>query len=58
MRYSILITVLCLVFLPSLLSAEVPLYINYQGRLTDSLGIPVPDGDYTILFSIWDSEVG
>jgi len=56
MRYSILITVLCLVFLPSLLSAEVPLYINYQGRLTDSLGIPVPDGDYTILFSIWDSE--
>ena len=56
MRYSILITVLCLVFLPSFLSAEVPLYINYQGRLTDSLGIPVPDGDYSILFGIWDSE--
>ncbi len=55
MRYSILLTVLCLFLLPSFLPAEVPLYINYQGRLTDSLGLAVPDDDYDITFGIWNA---
>jgi len=34
--------------------AEVPKQINYQGYLTDPDGNPVPDGQYDMLFKIWD----
>jgi len=37
--------------------AAVPGRINYQGRLTDNSGNPVPDGHYTFTFSIYDVEV-
>jgi microcystin-dependent protein len=33
---------------------SVPPLINYQGRLTDSGGLPSPAGTYTIAFQIWD----
>lgn len=36
-------------------AADVPQMINYQGRLTDSGGDPVSDGDYDVRFEIWDS---
>jgi hypothetical protein len=36
-------------------SAEIPQAINYQGYLTDDLGDPVDDGDYSIVFKIYDS---
>jgi hypothetical protein len=39
-----------------LLHAEIPQYINYQGRLTDDTGNPLEDGDYSIIFAIWDEE--
>ncbi|MDO9541977.1 MAG: hypothetical protein Q7J98_06610, partial [Kiritimatiellia bacterium] len=35
--------------------AEVPPLINYQGRLTDLNGAPVPDGQTNITFSIYDN---
>jgi len=53
--------VLTLVLSPVLLAVEaaaegVPMMISYQGRLTDSSGAAVPDGDYTVTFTIWDAE--
>lgn len=35
------------------IAADVPRLVNYQGRLTDSEGSPVTDGNYTVTFSIW-----
>ena len=37
-------------------SAEVPHSINYQGRLTDTDGAIVPDGDYSVTFRIYDES--
>jgi len=34
--------------------AEVPNLITYQGRLTDDTGTPVADGDYSIVFDIYN----
>ncbi len=38
-------------------AAEIPNTINYQGRLTDAAGEPVPDGVYNIIFTIYDDPV-
>ncbi len=38
-------------------AAEIPNTINYQGRLTDVSGEPVPDGVYNIIFTIYDDPV-
>jgi len=35
--------------------ADIPQYINYQGYLTDDQGDPVTDGDYSIIFIIYDA---
>lgn len=35
---------------------EVPLLITHQGRLTTPAGEPVPDGDYPLMFRIYNSE--
>ncbi|PKK82952.1 MAG: hypothetical protein CVT49_11210 [candidate division Zixibacteria bacterium HGW-Zixibacteria-1] len=48
--------VLLLIF--TLVSAEVPQTINYQGYLTDSGGNPVPDNNYLMKFKIYGSEAG
>ena len=45
-------------WLPNRAEGQVPQLINYQGRLSDSLGDPVPDGDYQITFSIWNWPSG
>jgi len=37
--------------------AEVPNMISYQGRLTDDAGSPVADGDYTIVFNIYNTKI-
>jgi hypothetical protein len=48
-----LIAVLLLCTLIPLIGyAAVPRQITYQGRLTDSTGNPVPDGDYEMSFAI------
>jgi hypothetical protein len=38
--------------------AEIPQTISYQGRLTDTLGIVVTDDDYSMVFSIFNTELG
>lgn len=39
-------------------SAAVTWAINYQGRLTDAAGNPVPDGNYTIHFRLYNVDSG
>jgi hypothetical protein len=34
----------------------VPHLISYQGRLTDSVGNPVTDGEYVVTFTIWSDS--
>src|SRR5689334_2939927 len=38
--------------------AAVPQKMNFQGRLTRPDGTPVPDGNYSIRFSLWDAVSG
>jgi hypothetical protein len=49
------LAVLCVT---SLVAAEIPLRIGYQGRVTDNLGNPVADGTYTMRFRVYDQLVG
>lgn len=35
--------------------AAAPQLINYQGLLTDNGGVPVADGDYSVVFTIYDN---
>ena len=39
-------------------SAEIPQLISYQGKVTDSGGIPLADGTYSMTFSIYDVSTG
>ena len=38
--------------------AATPTTINYQGRLATPSGTPVPDGSYSVVFTIYDASVG
>lgn len=49
---------LLLTIVPAVSHAAVPQQINYQGMLTDSTGNPVPDGDYGMIFIIYDAPTG
>ncbi len=40
------------------LSALTPTLVNYQGRLLDSGGNPVADGNYSVVFTIYDAVSG
>lgn len=51
-----LIVILALDLRPSY--ATVPSLLSFQGRITDSLGVPLPDGLYSIEFSIYDNIAG
>lgn len=48
---------ICL-FFTSNLFAGVPQLLNYQGTLTDTSGTPVPDGQYAVVFNIYDVATG
>lgn len=48
------IYVALVIALVSLITADVPQMINYQGRLTDSEGSPVADDTYEVTFRIYD----
>lgn len=41
--------------LPLLLIAQIPQTMNYQGLLQDDNGDPVADGNYTVIFTIYDA---
>jgi hypothetical protein len=38
----------------ALQAESVPRLINYQGKLVDAAGNPLPNGDYELVFRIWD----
>ncbi len=52
MRFLALTVILSIV--SSFAFAAVPGEFHVQGRLTDASNVVVPDGDYSITFSIWD----
>jgi hypothetical protein len=39
-------------------SITIPRMLSYQGKLTDTLGQPVPDGDYTMMFQLYPTPSG
>src|SRR5689334_14383542 len=41
-----------------ILAQVVPPLINYQGRLTDAQGEPLPTADYVLSFSVYGSSSG
>ena len=49
---------LCALFIVPMVSADIPMMINYQGRVTDSAGDPVTDGNYNMWFRIYDAPKG
>lgn len=60
MRRGVLFIVLILVAGLTMFSygAGVPQIINYNGTLTDTLGNPVPDGQYDVEFNIYNVPTG
>jgi hypothetical protein len=40
------------------IQAAVPTQVSFQGYLTDSTGVPVPDGDYSMQFYLFDAPTG
>lgn len=55
-QFVIAVFVLCLV---TLVFADVPRIISYQGLLTDpASGDPIPDGPYSVYFNIYDDPFG
>ncbi|MFO7637827.1 MAG: hypothetical protein R6X14_00760 [bacterium] len=36
----------------------IPRMLSYQGRLTDTLGIPVPDGEHSVVFRLYSTASG
>lgn len=38
--------------------ADIPKAISYQGKVTDSGGTPVADGNYTMRFRLYDAATG
>ncbi|UCC45438.1 MAG: tail fiber domain-containing protein [Candidatus Zixiibacteriota bacterium] len=57
-RVGILFVALAVVLFASAAVADVPQTINYQGRLTDPSGDPVPDGEYELSFRIYNVAEG
>ncbi|MEW5924641.1 MAG: hypothetical protein AB1746_11700 [Candidatus Zixiibacteriota bacterium] len=51
-------TVLIMLVISSISMSSTPQLINYQGRLLDEAGLPVPDGNYNISFKIYDALTG
>jgi len=55
-----LISSIFLVFavMVGLVRADIPKAVSYQGKVTDSGGSPVADGNYTMRFSIYNAPTG
>jgi hypothetical protein len=52
------IAVLLILSLSTIINAEIPLLINYQGSLHDDTGAPVADAYYPLYFKIYNSNSG
>ncbi len=57
-RHLVLLVTLASFVLVTIAVAEAPSSISYQGRLTTIAGSPIPDGSYTVLFTIYDAATG
>ena len=57
MNKTMFIVIVGLILTIGMLSADVPNFIDYQGKLTDDNENPL-DGSYSIVFSIYDVETG
>lgn len=51
-------TIAVLGLVPSVTFGAVPQFVSFQGFLKGPGGQPVPDGDYTVTFKIWDAAAG
>ena len=58
MSYRILLVVIAVLLVISLAYADVPRQINFQGRLTDSSGKFITDGDYSLTFRLYSDSTG
>ena len=58
MRHSVAVLVVVGLLVCGLAYADIPNIINYQGRLTDTFGALVPDGNYTLTFKIYTDSTG
>ena len=52
------LVIVLLVYASTVLAGSVPQMINYQGTLTDTSGNPVTDGQYAVVFNIYDVATG
>lgn len=60
-RHLLVLSLLALLATPTLGRAQVsavPPMMNFQGRLTKPDGTPVPDGTYSVRFSLWTAASG
>jgi hypothetical protein len=55
MRNITRIAALAILVLTSTSHAAVPQLINFQSLLTDSAGTPIANGNYSVVFTIWDA---
>jgi hypothetical protein len=53
-----ILTAVLLLFVPTLMSADIPRKISYQGYLTSTGGAPVADGTYQLSFTLYDTGAG
>jgi hypothetical protein len=53
-RISIMLMFICAIAVQAVY-ADVPRTINYQGRLTDTVGMPVADGIYSVAIRMYDA---
>ena len=60
MKTFILSSFVCFMFVLSLnnVQAQIPRTLNYQALLTDNTGKPVPDGNHTVVFSLYRTSSG
>jgi hypothetical protein len=54
MRYILFLFLFILVSLPQLIFAQIPKTMSYQGVLTDNSGSPVPDGQVSLTFKLYN----
>ncbi|HOO57011.1 MAG TPA: hypothetical protein PLN69_09325 [bacterium] len=55
-KYFLLIAVVLFSLSSYTAQADFAQRLNYQGRLTDSNGVPVADGTYSVVFQMYDAE--
>ena len=58
MKATITIALAIALFSATMVHADVPHTIGYQGVLVDNVGNAVPDGNYTITFRLYHSDTG